>query len=376
MQIDLIITDLDVGGAERTMTRLATSLHQAGNDVRVFVMGRLPDETKGDGRNWLVRDLVEAGVDLTSGEATSSWDAARVARTLMKWVHRRPAAVRQSFLFHANVMSSFASWTLSDRRKGVDVAGIRVADPNSKRLWLERQAMRNTDHVVCVSKAVEAFARDRLAVPVDRTSVIGNSVDVDRFDQATAIDWGRLGWRSDVKVALFVGRLHPQKNLELLQQQIDQFAPLDSDRKLVLMGKGPLQDRLQTWADSVSGDRVRLLPWQADVAPWIKACRVLVLPSRYEGMPNVVMEAMAAGKPVVCSRVEGSSELIGEDSDQGFPPDDGRAMSDCLNRFLEDTDLASRVAANNQARMRLDFSVQRMVSQYHDLYERLLAERQ
>ncbi|TWT95008.1 glycosyltransferase [Neorhodopirellula pilleata] len=373
MQIDLIITELDVGGAERTMTRLATSLHRAGDDVRVFVMGRLPDSTKRDGRDSLVKDLVDAGVDLSSGEANSSWEAARVARTLMKWVHRRPNAVRQSFLFHANVMSSFASWTLPKLHQGIDVAGIRVADPNPRRLWIERRALRNKRHVVCVSAAVEAFAHDQLGVPADRTSVIGNSVEVSRFEDVTAIDWGRLGWWSDVKVALFVGRLHPQKNLELLQQQLDQFAPLDSDRKLVLMGKGPLEDRLKAWAESVPGDRVRLLPWQSDVAPWMKACRVLVLPSRYEGMPNVVMEAMAAGKPVVCSRVEGSAELIGDDSEQGFPPDDGPAMSDRLNRFLTDEESADRVGMKNRERMQSEFSVQRMVDDYRGLYERLLA---
>jgi starch synthase (maltosyl-transferring) len=370
-QIDLIITELDVGGAERTLVRLATQLQKHGDEVRVFSLGRLPRcHTPGDGRDSLVSELQAHGIDLTSGGGSNIWALPAVYRNLRRWLNRRPVAVRQSFLFHANVLTAYAG-VRSCYRNAPWIAGVRVADPNRPRIWLEGRAMRRADHVVCVSSAVESFARQCYSLTDSQTSVIGNAVEIERFANATPFDWPSIGWAVNTPVVLFVGRLHEQKNLGLLKHSLDQFIPAGSDRKLVLVGDGPQRAELTAWANSVTGDRVRVLPWQADVAPLLAASRVLVLPSHYEGMPNVVLEAMAAGKPVVCSRVEGSRELIGNDPAQGFDSNNAEQLAARLNRFLEDPDFASQIGRINQQRMQTDFSVQRMVNAYRELYRSL-----
>jgi starch synthase (maltosyl-transferring) len=285
---------------------------------------------------------------------------------LRRWLRKRPGAVRQSFLFHANVLTNHVDATPTE--VGRRFAGIRVAEHRPGRLWLEKMALRRAAKIVCVSSAVQSFARQQFGGDPERMVMIPNSVDVDRFASAPPADLKSLGWPAGAKVVLFVGRLHPQKNLESIQASLDAFAPPGENVRLLIIGDGPQRNLLQQWANTVSGDRVRLLPWQSNISPFVAASDVLILPSHYEGMPNVVMEAMAAAKPVVCSRIEGSVELLGDDAHQGFRPGDRHGMIERLNQFLHDPELAISIGRQNQNRMREQFSVQRMVYAYRDLY--------
>jgi len=230
--------------------------------------------------------------------------------------------------------------------------------------------------VVCVSQAVQQFAWDRLGCGADRSVVIPNGVDVTRFASASSMQWSEIGWPENSIVSLFVGRLHPQKGINLLQEQIDQIAPAGSNRRLLLVGDGPLRSDLESWCNRIGGQRVQLLPWQSDIAPLIRACRVLLLPSHYEGMPNVVLEAMAAARPVVCSRVEGSMELLSHAADQqSFPAGDSVAMKNLVEQFLSNETLCDEVGEQNQSRARKDFSIAAMVDAYRLYYRTLLTRR-
>lgn len=370
MKIDLIITEMNFGGAERALTQLAIGLRDRGDEVRLFSFGTLPTpDSKPEGNDRLVQRLREERIEVASGGAPTSRGFPYAAMNLRRWLAKRPDALVQTFLWHANVLGMM---NVSNRRPRV--AGIRVAEPNMLRLMVERRTLRSVDHVVCVSQAVQDFAREQLRLPPERTSVIPNAVDVDAFASALPVDWQTLGWPSDSNVVLFVGRLHTQKGLEHLQRTVEQFAPENSNRKLVLIGNGPLQDELTRWAESVRGDRVRVLTWQSNIASWIAASRVVVLPSRYEGMPNVILEAMAAGKPVVCSRVEGSQELIGDDPSQGFEFNDDTMLVKSLDRFLSSEQLAKETGLANQARMRSLFTIDAMVDAYREVYMRVIEQ--
>ncbi len=162
----------------------------------------------------------------------------------------------------------------------------------------------------------------------------------------------------------------------MLQQQIDRIAPGDSNRKLLLVGDGPLRSQLQAWCDQVGPQRVRLLDWQADVAPILQACRLLVLPSRYEGMPNVVLEAMAAARPVVCSLVEGSEELVSHASQwQGFAPGDSPHMASLIEHLESDQTLCNEIGMLNHERVQKHFSLTTMTEAYRAHYRTLLTRR-
>ena len=207
-------------------------------------------------------------------------------------------------------------------------------------------------------------------------TVIPNGVDVSRFSTTNPFDWTTVGWPSDAAVTLFVGRLHPQKGIEHLQSQIDRIARSGSSHRLMIVGDGPLRNELQSWADQVGSDRVQLLGWQQSIPELMAASRLLVLPSHYEGMANVVLEAMAAGKPVVASRVEGSEELLQRYTEaQGFAPGDDAVMANLIQRFLVDQSHAEKVGEANQEFVRSRFSSAAMVDAYRSHYRSLCSRR-
>jgi len=368
MRIDFVITELYVGGAERCLTELATSLARRGDEVRVFSIGSLPQGEQAV----LVDRLASAGIPVGSAQADSPLKFASARHQLRRWLAGGKPELCQTFLFHANVLGTWAC-----RSAGISpcVGGLRVAEDRRFRCHIERAAVRRMTSLVCVSGAVESFAQQRLQAPAEKTKVIANAVDVERFASGEKFAWTSLGWPAEAIVTLFVGRMVPQKGLSLLQRQVDAIAPRQSNHKLLLVGAGELDTSLDRWCEQIGLDRVRRLPWQSDVGPLMRACRVLVLPSRYEGMPNVAMEAMAAGRPVVCSRIEGSQELFSHaPTTQTFAVGDDQAMRKRLQAFLSDWALADQTGRLNQRRMQREFSVEAMVDAYRDHY-RLLLER-
>ena len=369
MRIDFIITELFVGGAERCLMELAIGLCQSGDQVRVISIGTLPR-----GQQSLLLDrLTDNGIEVKSCNVDSSFHFLSAYRQLRLWLSESPPDVCQTFLFHANVLGTWAA-----RSAGIEhrIGGIRVVDPRRSRRRINRWVTPGMVRVVCVSKGVERFAQQQLGCKASQTVTIPNGVDVSRFSTATPFAWSSIGWPDDSIVTLFVGRLDPQKGIDLIQQQIESIAPAASNRRLLLVGDGPLHRSIESWARKIGNDRVQLLPWQSDVAPLMRACRLLVLPSRYEGMPNVVMEAMASGRPIVCSDVQGAEELLGHAPKcQLFSAGDSLAMKNLVDQFLNDEALSEKIGEWNQRRVRNDFSIAAMVDAYRVLYREVLTSR-
>jgi len=365
MRIDFIITELFPGGAERCLTELALGLADQGDSVRVFSIGPLPL----DKRRLLVDRLEMGGVELVSAEVDSLWRLPQALHRLKEFLNSSPPKVCQSFLFHANVLAARAL----PRDGSVKlVGGMRVAEPRPLRLALERRAVKRMERVVCVSDGVARFAGGSLGCRPEQLAVIPNGVEVSRIQSTQPADWSVYGWPADVAVTLFAGRLHRQKGIESVQRQIDSIAPAGSNRRLLLVGDGPLRKRLERWAGALGPDRVRLLPWQPEIAPLLRGCRLLVLPSHYEGMPNVVLEAMAAGRPVVCSHVEGSDELLHHAAAaQVFPAGDSATMAGLIERFLNSEPLCEQIGEQNRERVAREFSLPAMIDAYRSLYREL-----
>ena len=371
MRIDFIITELFVGGAERCLTALATGMAELGDDVRVFSIGSLPAENRQDGEQGaLVEKLQNAGIEIVSANANTIREAVPAYRQLRQWLKESRPDVCQTFLHHANVLGTLAANSAGVRNR---VAGIRVAESKAVRCVIEKFALRASTSVICVSRAVERFAVERLGCPAAKLLVIPNGVDASHFSNAEPFDWPQIGWPQNAVVTLYVGRLHQQKGIELLQSEIDQLAPAGSNQRLLLVGDGPLRSELETWAEERGPQQVQLLGWRPDIASLMAGSRLIVLPSHYEGMPNVILEAMATGKPVVCSRVEGSQELLKHDWDQqSFPAGDGVQMARLASRYIEQQDLAMTAGARNQSLVSQHHALTSMVADYRSHYQKLM----
>lgn len=264
----------------------------------------------------------------------------------MFWSTWREARTHDAILANWSVCGLAAG--LSARMRGIPaVAVMRGEDVNRaahSRLFraIARVCLRLCARTVTVS---EAMAQELVRMApglASRVVVIPNGVSA---DFAAVPDSRRDGRRLSL---LCVGSLIPRKSVHTL---IAAMEMLPAHVELTIVGDGPLAEALAAQRDSAGlGTRVRFMPFQApEVIPALLAqADALVLSSLAEGRPNVVLEAFAAGRPVVASDIPGVRELVGTDQ-RGllFPPGESTALAACLAR-LEDDELRRRLAHNGR----------------------------
>ena len=232
--------------------------------------------------------------------------------------------------------------------------------------WADRIAGRATTATICVSQRERADGLRARTCRADRTVVIPNAVDVDAYPQAPLdrtvprlISVGRLAAPKDWSTLLFA----------LTELDAETFA------ELVIVGDGPDRERVEDeLARSSLGRRVRLLGVRDDVPGLVSDADVFVLASRSEGLPLSVIEAMAAGLPVVASDVGGLRELV-RDGETGVlvPSGDPAALGDALRPLLADRGLRRRLGSAGRERAKTLFDLSVFRRAHLELYRRELA---
>ncbi len=367
IDVALCITDLDVGGAERCLVELATRLDRAAFRPAVYCLGPRPRRPEAS----CLPSLEDARVAVHCLDGRRYRQAPGLVRRLRRlWLARKPRVV-QTFLFHANIVGRLAA-----RSAGVSAvaSGIRVAERRRWHLRLDRATDRWVDRHVCVSRAVAEFSRRRARLPAEKLTVIPNGIDVARYDTVEPADRHRLGVPAGGRLVSCVGRLHEQKGLAWLLQTASHWLTAGTDCRLLIVGEGPLRRRLEALARRLKiADRVHFTGWRADVAEILAASDLLVLPSQWEGMPNVVLQAMASRLPVLATDVEGVREILGELAPpQTVAYGDTAAWTERLVGLLADRPRARDLGQQNRRRVAGEFAVQTMVDRYQSLWQSLV----
>lgn len=215
---------------------------------------------------------------------------------------------------------------------------------------LDRLALRWMDRVVCVSEAQAAKVR-RAGVPEGRVAVIRNAIHVARFDDPDAVYRQKLHELLPVRcrqVICAAGRLSPEKGFDVLVEAAGRVAHSDPSAGFVLFGDGPQRAALQRQIlETGLAGRFVLAGFRDDVDRFLPHADLIVLPSLTEGLPNVALEASAAGVAVVATAVGGTPEAI-RDGLNGYlvPPGDSAALAErighCLARPAESCELGHR----------------------------------
>jgi glycosyltransferase involved in cell wall biosynthesis len=212
---------------------------------------------------------------------------------------------------------------------------------------LERLTARHSDVVACVSSDLAARMRGLGAAQVCRALVPAPPAPVPAAQTVAAVR-AALG-AGGHPVVLAVGRLAAQKGFATLLASAAHWRGHGIDPVLVLAGQGPLDRALRAQADG-SGIRARFLGQRDDVPALLAAADVVVVPSRWEGQPLIVQEALRAGRPLVASRAGGIPDLTGEDGALLVPPGDVPALAAAVLSVLADPALAARLRSAARAR--------------------------
>jgi L-malate glycosyltransferase len=223
-------------------------------------------------------------------------------------------------------------------------------------------------HFLCNAAALKSMMIERFGVPEDRMTVIHNGVNLEYFRPAA------FPRPPDRQVVLCIARLVPEKNHETLITAFARVAGRHPEAELWLVGDGPRQKAIRRLAHGLLSPRqVRLIPGQSDLLPLLRQSSLLALSSVQEGLPNVVLEAMAAGLPVVATEVGGLSEVV-KHGETGWlvPPRDVAALADSISQLLGD---AAKCAAFGRAGRKLverRFAVADMVRRHEEVFLQLL----
>lgn len=358
-----ILAPAQFGGLESVVRGLSQGQVERGSRVRVIAL------TVGAGEQHpLVSSLQHAGVEASEwdvGHRAYLEEARRVASICEDW---SPAVVH-THGYHADVIAGAAA-----RWSGVPtvttVHGF-LGGGWKNRIYerLQRWSLRRFDAVVAVS---ESLSRELIAegVPAERIHTIPNAWTGHVEPVAREEALRTLGLEGDIPVIGWVGRLSPEKGLDVL---FDALARLrDRPWRLAVVGQGAATEAYRRRAESLGlYGRIRWCGFVKDAGRYFGAFDVYCLSSRTEGMPVVVLEAIAANVPVVATRVGGVEELLTDGAGWTCPPDDPEKLAACLREALESPDQRRQKLAVARQRLSERFGREHWLSSYERVYQRV-----
>ena len=303
-------------------------------------------------------------------------------------VARLAAAFRELAPDLVHLHTGRATWLggLGARRAGRPAITTRRMDREVRRGWRTRvvygplpRALGGplVRRAVAISPAVERCLLEG-GVDARIVRVIASSVDPDAARPLVAREDTRraLGADDDELVLLTLASLVPRKGIDVLVDALGLLAARGAAPVAWIAGEGEQRAALEARAAGLGlGGRVRFLGRRDDARDLLAACDAFVLPARREGLGVAALEAMAAARPVVASRVGGLAEAV-VDGRTGIlvEPGDARALADAIERLARDPALRARLGAAGPARVAEGFLAEQMVEEYERLYREVLAE--
>ncbi|GIH89773.1 glycosyltransferase [Planobispora siamensis] len=328
------------GGVAVYVAAVAADQARRGWNVAVACpgRGRLPADLDALGVRWLEWEAGRSPGPCCPGEARRLRRLADGFGPHVVHLHSSKAGLAGRAAIRGTVPTLFQphgwSWLASHGA----MAGAALA-------W-ERTAARWTGLTVCVSEGEAALARDRGLR--GNLTVVRNGVDLDRFRPADAAGKARareaLGVSADDPLVVCVGRVTRQKGQDVLVAAWEEVARRCPRARLAIVGDGDLRPALRT------GPGVLFTGAVDDARPWYAAADLVVLPSRWEGLPLTALEAMACGRSLVASGIPGLREVVTGETGALVPPDDDQALAEALVRRLLHPELARREGEAGSAR--------------------------
>jgi glycosyltransferase involved in cell wall biosynthesis len=303
-----------------------------------------------------------------------AWDL-RVIRLLWKLCRRNRVAIWHAHDYKSNVLGLLLRpfWPM---KLVTTVHGwVSTAGRSRQYYKIDRRSLRYYERVICVSSDLydECLAS---GVSANRCTVIQNAVDTEQFSPGNSRIEAKLrqGFHPHRFCVGAVGRLATEKAFDRLILAVDRLLDRGFDLELVIVGEGEERPRLESLIAKLNrGDRIRLLGYRTDTVLLFQAMDLFVLSSLREGLPNVVLEALAVQVPVVATRIAGVPSLI-RDGHNGLlvEPDNVDQLAAAVERLIGDAALRARMALAGRRTVEESYSFEVRMQKIRAVYDRLL----
>lgn len=361
----MLTTDLQKGGLPLRIVRLARHLRDSGH-IEPIVGCLAP-------RGPLSAALDACGIETFACDARGALDWAALRRLAGHLRRIGPDLIHAS-LFHANLAARLVGRL--DRPRPLLTATVTIEIERRWHRWLEAQTAGQSDLHVANSAAVARHLQEDLGFSPDRLRVIPNGLDLDEIDATVPADRAVFGFVEDAPLIVWAGRMDPVKNLEKLVEVVDRVRRRVAVQVL-LLGDGPMRSCIERLVKMRHMTQcVRLVGWRENVVAWLKSADVLLFPSRTEGSPNVVLEAMAARCPIVASDVPAIREMIGPSTAGDLVgPDDVAGFAARVLRLLSEPALAMARADRARLAVEVGHAMPDVVARWLEAYDSLFCVR-
>ncbi len=366
IKVCYVLGTLEIGGTERQLLLLLKKIDREKFTPVLIALrgGRMKEEFEGivkvfvPGKKWKIDPFV----------------LFKIARRLK----REKPDILHTFMFTSNTWGRLA---------GI-LAGVPVIIASERSMdlwkrfyhfWVDRFFARHTKKIVCNSYQVRNRYEKILGRYSDRLSVVYNGLDTNLYDSVEykGETVRGLGITGNEKVILTGGRLSPEKSLDTLISAVPEVLKKCVETRFVIAGEGREKDKLLELAKKLEVDKkIIFAGYRGDLPELIKISSIVVLPSLWEGMPNLLLEAMALKKPVVATDIGGSREIV-KNGENGFlvPVRSPEKLAEKIVHLLRNEALCRDMGEKGYRMVKEIFSIELMVKEYEEIYTTVYAEK-
>ncbi len=372
------IPSLDGGGAERVMVEILRNIGREKIQPVLVLLYPFEDSP--------YRHRLPDDIEIVVVERVSNGLIAKIKQYLgfVRTVFKLNPDVIVSMLTHANIMAVTAALMARKRvivGEHIALSEVIQSDQGKRMLCLPTDLLikmfyKFAHRIIAVSEGIRANLAEGFAIPARKIEVLHNPIDLEPLMGLASVPVQHAFFRDGVPVILSTGRLVQQKGFDILLRA---FRDVTSkmDARLIILGEGPERDRLSRLANDLAiADKVSFPGFQNNPYNFMSSSDIFVLSSRYEGLPMVILEAMACGTPVVSTDCNyGPAEIL-KHGDCGVlvATEDSTALSSAIQALLGDQARRSKLSALGKERAK-DFASGSIVRQHEETILRTLSSK-
>lgn len=324
----------------------------------------------------LVGDFERLGIPVTFLPKESRFDITIIWR-LARFLKKNRFDLVHTHLFTADLWGRLASLPMNI---GVLSTSHTTSDPNVGWLGrlLDRMLGYRNDAMICVSEAVRQYRRDETGVTPEKFFLIENGIDLCRFEKNVSTEEmrHRLGLAREGFWIAIIGRLIPLKGHRNLIRALSLLSEKLPALGIVVVGEGETETALKRQAEKAGlSGRVVFLGLRRDVPDILQAVDVLAIPSSREGLPIVLLEAMAAGLPVVASKVGGMPEVVLDGETGILVEQDPFSIAQALKTLFENSVLRKKMGETARKVVEERYDIRKVAERYEGLYRSITFQR-